>query len=194
VASNVSAMGLGQGSAKAGRPTAVIVMGVSGTGKTTVATGLAAALGWTFAEGDDFHSAANIAKMRSGHALTDEDRRPWLRAIGAWIDARLAAGDNVVLTCSALKRSYRDLLRDGRSGVRFCELDAPPALIAERLARRQGHYMPPALLPSQLAAFEPLEPDEDGVRVSVSASPERTVADALRTLELAAGSAGPPSR
>ena len=166
--------------------TAVIVMGVSGAGKTTVARGIAAATGWIFAEGDDFHPAANVVKMASGHPLTDEDRWPWLRAIGAWLDARLATGESVVLTCSALKRSYRDLLRDGRSGVRFCELDAPEAVISDRLERRQGHYMPPSLLLSQLATLEPLQPDEDGVRVAVAATPDRVVADAMLALGLVA--------
>jgi gluconokinase len=166
--------------------TAIVVMGVSGAGKTTVARGIAAAMGWIFAEGDDFHPAANVVKMASGYPLTDEDRWPWLRAIGGWLDARLAAGESVVLTCSALKRSYRDLLRDGRSGVRFCELDAPPDILSDRLEHRKGHYMPPSLLPSQLATLEPLQPDEAGVRVSVAADPDQIVADALRGLGLVA--------
>jgi gluconokinase len=164
----------------------IVVMGVSGVGKTTVAKGIAAALGWDYAEGDDFHPAANVAKMASGHALTDEDRWPWLRAIGDWMGDELQAGRSAVVTCSALKRSYRDLLRAGRPGVRFCQLDAVGGLIADRLAHRTGHYMPPSLLPSQLASLEPLQPDEPGVRVSVAAAPDRVVVNALAALGLAA--------
>jgi gluconokinase len=162
----------------------VVVMGVSGVGKTTVAKGIADAMGWDHAEGDDFHPQANVDKMASGHALTDEDRWPWLRAIGEWMGTELAAGRSGVVTCSALKRSYRDLLRDGRPGVRFCQLDAPEELIADRLSHRKGHYMPPSLLPSQLATLEPLQPDEPGVRVSVAATPEQIVIDALAGLDL----------
>jgi threonine dehydratase len=165
---------------------AIIVMGVSGSGKTTVAQGIAEAMRWTFAEGDDFHPAANVAKMAAGHPLTDEDRWPWLQAIRAWLDQQAEGGRSVVVTCSALKRSYRDLLRDGRPGIRFCELDAPSDLISDRLSLRQGHYMPPSLLPSQFATLEPLQPDEPGVRVSVAASLDVIVADALAQLGLTA--------
>jgi gluconokinase len=162
----------------------VVVMGVSGSGKSTVAVGIAQALGWAFAEGDDFHSEANKHKMASGLPLTDEDRWPWLRTIGAWMDDQLRAGRSAVVTCSALRRAYRDLLREGRPTVRFCELDAPEGLIAERLKVRRGHYMPPSLLPSQLATLEPLAADEPGVHVSVAATPEQIVRDALAALEL----------
>jgi gluconokinase len=165
-------------------PQIVVVMGVSGVGKTTVATGIAHAMGWVFAEGDDFHSEENRRKMAAGHPLTDEDRWPWLRSIGAWMDERLAAGQSAVVTCSALRRVYRDLLRENRSQVRFCELDAPPDLIAERLAHRTGHYMPPSLLPSQLATLEPLAEDEPGAHVSVAATPEDIVRNALVALHL----------
>ena len=109
-------------------------MGVSGVGKTTVATGLAAALGWTYAEGDDFHPEANVAKMAAGVPLTDEDRWPWLRSIGAWMSAEIAAGRSAVVTCSALRRSYRDLLREGRPEVVFCHLIADPDLMGERVS------------------------------------------------------------
>ena len=162
----------------------IIVMGVSGSGKTTVAKGIAEEMGWEFAEGDDFHSEANVAKMHAGHPLDDEDRWPWLRAIGAWIDEREQEGTSAVITCSALKRSYRDLLREGRAGVRFCHIDADADLIAERLAHREGHYMPPSLLPSQIATLEPLQPDEPGVRISAAATPEQVVQDALEALGL----------
>jgi gluconokinase len=162
----------------------VIVMGVSGSGKTTVAQGIADAMGWQFAEGDDFHPRANVAKMASGTPLTDEDRWPWLRAIRAWIDEQAAAGRSAVVTCSALKRSYREVLGEAQPGVRFCELDAPSGLISDRLSQRKGHYMPPSLLPSQLATLEPLEPDEPGVRVSVADTPEEIVVSALAQLRL----------
>lgn len=165
-------------------PQYIIVMGVSGGGKTTVAVGIAQAMGWEFSEGDDFHPPANVQKMASGHPLTDEDRWPWLRAIGEWIDERERAGTSAVITCSALRRVYRDLLREGRPGVRFCHVEADAELIAERLSRRQGHYMPPSLLPSQLATLEPLEPDEPGVVVSAKDTPEQVVQAALHALGL----------
>ena len=162
----------------------VIVMGVSGSGKTTVAKGIAERMGWEFAEGDDFHPRANVEKMAAGHPLTDEDRWPWLRAIGAWIDEREAEGTSAVLTCSALRRVYRDLLREGRPNVRFCHVDADADLIAERLSHRQGHYMPPSLLPSQLATLEPLQADEPGVLVSAKETPEDVVEQAIEVLGL----------
>lgn len=162
----------------------IVVMGVSGSGKSTVARGIADAMGWDFAEGDDFHSAANKAKMASGHPLTDEDRWPWLRAIAAWIAECERSERSAVVTCSALKRRYRDLLREGRPDVRFCELEAPEQVIADRLEQRRGHYMPASLLGSQLADLEPLDPDEPGTRVSVAATPEQIVRDALAALNL----------
>ena len=165
-------------------PQTIIVMGVSGSGKTTIARGIAAALGWAFAEGDDFHSPANKAKMAAGQPLTDDDRWPWLRIIAAWIDEQSAAGRSSVITCSALRRAYRDLLRDSRSGVRFCELLAPEELIADRLAERRGHFMPASLLGSQLSTLQSLQPDEPGVLVSVDGTPEQIVADALGKLGL----------
>ena len=157
-------------------------MGVSGSGKTTVARGVAQRCGWEFAEGDDLHPAANVEKMRAGVPLQDEDRWPWLRAVGAWIGEREALGRSVVVTCSALKRSYRDLLREGRPAVRFCELVVPPDVLAERLARRSGHYMPASLLSSQLATLEDLWPDEPGFRVSTLGGPDAVVAEVLRRL------------
>jgi gluconokinase len=162
----------------------VVVMGVSGSGKTTVAKGIASAMGWEFAEGDDFHSDANVAKMSAGQPLTDEDRWPWLRAIGSWLSGREASRQNAVVTCSALRRAYRDLLRAGRPDVRFCHVEADAQLIEERVTQRTGHYMPPALLPSQLATLEPLQPDEPGVTVSVAGAPEATVERALEALGL----------
>src|SRR5580698_10478573 len=137
-------------------------MGVSGTGKSTIARLLAEDLGWASAEGDDFHSAANVAKMHAGHPLTDEDRLPWLKAIADWIGVREAAGDGGVVTCSALKRSYRDLLRAGHPDVRFICLIGSHDLLEQRLEHRAGHFMPASLLDSQLDTLEPLQPDEPG--------------------------------
>lgn len=165
-------------------PVYVIAMGVSGSGKTTVAKGIAQQMGWEYAEGDDFHPEENVKKMASGHPLTDEDRWPWLKAIAAWIDERERARTSAVITCSALRRVYRDLLREGRPSVRFCHLAPDPDVIAERLAQRIGHYMPASLLPSQLATLEPLEDDEPGVVITKTESPERVVTDALCALEL----------
>ena len=164
----------------------LIVMGVSGSGKTTLGEGIAEAMGWLYAEGDDFHSQANVSKMASGVPLTDEDRWPWLRAIGTWIDEHERDGRSAVVTCSALKRAYRDLLREGRDHVRFVYLDVPQKVLEERLAKRTGHYMPPSLLPSQLSALEPLQDDEDGVVVHAHQTPEASLAEALDLLGLTA--------
>ncbi|MFZ2015464.1 MAG: gluconokinase [Nocardioides sp.] len=170
-------------------PVVVVVMGVSGSGKTTLAHALADRLHWRFQEGDDLHPAANLAKMSRGEPLTDADREPWLRALVAWIEERLAAGESGVLTCSALHRSYRDVLRAGRPQVRFCHVTVDPEVLRARLERRTGHYMPPSLLPSQLAALEPLQPDEPGVTVPGDGPAETVVEEALRRLGLA-GDAG----
>jgi len=162
----------------------IVVMGVSGSGKTTVAEGIATAMGWEFAEGDTFHSEANVAKMASGHPLTDEDRWPWLRAIGTWIEDHQRDGTSAVITCSALRRVYRDLLREGRPGVRFCHVTADPALIEDRMQHREGHFMPASLLPSQLATLEDLEPDEPGRAVSAAGTPDEVQHRALKALGL----------
>lgn len=167
-------------------PDIVVVMGVSGSGKTTVAKGIAEAMGWEFAEGDDFHPPANVEKMARGEALTDDDRWPWLRLVGDWISAREERGESAVVTCSALRRVYRDLLRDGRPHVRFCHVDAPADLLERRLDRRTGHYMPPSLLPSQLATLEPLEPDEPGVVVTTEGTAQQVLERALQALGLTA--------
>ena len=163
--------------------TTIVVMGVSGSGKTTVAEGLAAQLGWGFVEGDELHPAANVAKMAAGTPLDDDDRRPWLRRVAEVIGEHERAGTSFLLTCSALKRSYRDLLRDGHPSVWFAHVHPPEELLRERLAKRTGHYMPSSLLDSQLAVLEPLGPDEPG-RVSTGDGPvEETVADLLAALE-----------
>jgi len=144
------------------RTLTVVVMGVSGTGKTTMGKALALQEGWTFAEGDQFHPEANVAKMRQGIPLDDDDRWPWLRKIADWIGEQEAAGNSAVVACSALKRSYRDLLADGHPSVWFAHLTAPEAELDRRLRNRPGHYMPASLLPSQLETLQPLEADEHG--------------------------------
>jgi gluconokinase len=162
----------------------VIVMGVSGAGKTTVAEDLARVMGWPMAEGDDFHPPANVEKMHNGHPLTDEDRWPWLRTIAKWIGEREAEGQSSVVTCSALKRSYRDVLRDGHPSVRFCHLITDVDLIRGRIEHRAGHFMPATLLASQVATLEPLEPDENGVVVDVSGTEEDVLQAVLKALAL----------
>jgi gluconokinase len=161
-------------------------MGVSGTGKTTVARLLTEDLGWPSAEGDDFHSAANIAKMHAGHPLTDADRAPWLQAIAEWIGARETAGEGGVVTCSALKRAYRDVLRAGHPDVRFICLIGSHDLLESRLDHRSGHFMPASLLDSQLETFEPLQPGEPGATIDVSMTPAQIEAAALAALATAA--------
>jgi gluconokinase len=168
-------------------PPVLVVMGVTGTGKSTVGESLARVLGYPFAEGDDFHSAANVAKMHAGHPLTDADRAPWLRTVAAWIGDREQAGTGGVVTCSALKRSYRDELRAGHPDVRFICLVGSHDLLLARLQGRVGHFMPPSLLDSQLATLEPLQPDEPGGEVDVSGTPAETEAAALALAEKLAG-------
>jgi len=160
-------------------------MGVSGVGKSTVAQGIATVTGWPFAEGDTFHTPANVEKMHSGHPLTDEERLPWLRNIGAWMSEQIAHGSSGVVTCSALRRGYRDVLREGRPEVRFCHLAASEDLVADRLSRRTDHFMPATLLRSQYETLEPLEPDEPGVVVSIEGSSAAVLARALEALGLA---------
>jgi gluconokinase len=166
----------------------VIVAGVSGSGKTTVGSMLAGRLGWRFADADVFHPAANIAKMRAGLPLTDEDRRPWLRAIGAWMDERIEAGESAVVTCSALKRAYRDALLDGRPQVRLVFLAVDRDLVARRLTARHGHFFPLQLLDSQFEALEPVGPGERAVSIVPADDPARTVADIIAVFRLDAGS------
>jgi gluconokinase len=156
----------------------VVVMGVTGSGKTTVATELARRLGWDFTEGDDHHPAANVEKMRAGIPLDDDDRRPWLLELAGWIGAHEAEGRSCVLTCSALKRSYRALLCEGHPSVWFAHVSGPQELITERVSARTGHYMPPSLVPSQYATLEPLRPDEPGRVIPATGSAEEVV-DAL---------------
>ena len=153
----------------------VIVAGVSGSGKSTVGALLAGRLGWRFADGDDFHPAANVAKMSVGVPLTDEDRWPWLRAIGAWMDERIGHGEDAVLACSVLKRSYRDLVLDGRPAARMVFLAPDREVLARRLAARHGHFFPEQLLNSQFDALEPPAPDERVLTVVPADTPAGTV-------------------
>jgi gluconokinase len=155
-------------------PRVIVLMGVSGSGKTTIGALLAGTLGWPYAEADAFHSPANVAKMAAGQPLTDEDRWPWLRAIGAWIDDRLARGERGVVSCSALKRAYRDLLR--RPGVEVVYLRGSRDLVARRMAARQQHFFKPALLDSQFATLEEPAPDEGVVTVPIDGTPQEIVA------------------
>jgi gluconokinase len=167
-------------------PCALVVMGVSGSGKSTIAEHLAARLSWRYVDGDLFHPPANVAKMSAGHPLTDEDRWPWLRAIAAEIDRLAAAGERGVVACSALKRAYRDILVHGRDDVRIVFLDGTKDLIAKRLAARKGHFMPPGLLDSQFTTLEPPQPSERPVTVSIDAPVDGIVNDIVRQLELVA--------
>jgi gluconokinase len=157
---------------------ALVVMGVSGSGKSTIGETLAGRLGWRFEDGDRFHPASNVAKMSAGQPLTDDDRRPWLEAIADEIDRVCKAGQRMVVACSALKRAYREILLHGRNDVRIVFLDGTEALIASRLAQRKGHFMPPGLLASQFQTLEPPGPSERPITVSIDATIE-TIVDAI---------------
>ena len=175
-------------------PCALVVMGVSGSGKSTIAEKLAERLGWVFEDGDSFHPASNVAKMRAGHPLTDEDRWPWLQAIADEIDRVCKAGERAVIACSALRHAYRDVLVHGRRDVRIVFLRGTQALIADRLARRKGHFMPAGLLDSQFKTLEPPEASERPVTVSIDASVETIVEDIVRQLQLNPASRGATRR
>jgi gluconokinase len=164
-------------------PRALIVMGVSGSGKTTIGEELARRIGWRYEDADTFHPDSNVAKMSAGKPLTDEDRWPWLRAIADEIDRAVAAGERVVIGCSALRRVYRDLLVHGRNDIRIVYLDGTQDLIASRLGARRGHFMPPGLLTSQFGTLEPPTPDEHAVTVSIDAAAQTIVDDILRQLK-----------
>ena len=154
----------------------IIVMGVQGCGKSTVGRGVADALGIRFQDGDDLHSAQARAKMASGHPLTDADRLPWLMHIAQTMATALERGEVLTVACSALKRSYRDLMRDLVPSLVFVELYGDQALIAERLTHRNHEYMPAALLHSQFTTLEPLAADETGIRVELTKTPNEIVA------------------
>ena len=159
-----------------GAPCALVVMGVSGSGKSTIAEKLAERLHWNYEDGDKFHPKSNVDKMSAGHPLTDEDRRPWLQAIANEIDRQCKTGNRIIIACSALKRAYRDVLVHGRNDVRIIYLDGSRSLIAERLKKRKGHFMPPDLLESQFRALETPAPEENALTVSIN-SPINTIVE-----------------
>ncbi len=167
----------------AASPTILVIMGVSGAGKSTIGKLLADRLNWAFKEGDDLHPASNIAKMRSGIPLTDEDRAPWLANVEAWISSELSEGRSAVITCSALKRVYRDRLVQGRPNVRLVFLKGSHALIAERLKQRRGHFMPASLLASQFAALEAPGPDEPVIIDDISRTPHDQIEGIVTALD-----------
>jgi len=162
-------------------PRVIVVMGVSGCGKSTVGRVLAERLGWVFQEGDDLHPASNVAKMSAGVPLTDEDRWPWLDRVAAWIEGRLVAGESGVVACSTLKRTYRERL-SRRGGVVFAYLAVDRRTLEERLAARRAHYMPAALLASQLETLEEPGTDEGVIRVDAKLSAEAAAASVLERL------------
>lgn len=162
----------------------LVIMGVAGSGKTTTATQLSEHLGWIAAEADEFHSAANIEKMTSGVPLTDEDRWPWLSSITEWMSTQAQNGRCTIITCSALKRSYRQILAEAEGQVHFVHLHGEAVVLAERMQSRRGHFMPASLLPSQLSALEPLEADESGITVDILKSPARITEEILDRLLL----------
>ena len=164
----------------------VVLMGVSGAGKTTIGALLSQRLGWPLLDADDFHPPGNIEIMRSGIALTDEDRWPWLHAIAAWIDATRRVGNHAVVACSALKRAYREILVGERRDVAVVFLKGERELIARRLAARDGHFMPPSLLDSQFAALEEPQTDERPIVVSIAPHPRDIVETIVTKLDAAA--------
>lgn len=160
----------------------IVVMGVSGVGKSTIGAGLAKRFAFEFVEGDELHSPEEVHQMAAGHPLRDEQRIGWLRKVGQRVAAARARDDGVVTACSALRRSYRDLLREFVPDAYFVELDASKSTIHERMVARRGSFMPPSLLESQFATLEPLEPDERGVRVDVERDAHDVLDDLIRTL------------
>ena len=169
-------------------PVVLVLMGVSGCGKTTIGELLAGRLHWACEEGDSLHPPANVAKMRAGHPLDDVDRAPWLAKVADWVDARLDAGESGVITCSALRRAYRDLIARRGNGVEFVYLHGSRELIASRLNARHGHFMPPSLLDSQFATLEEPAADEPAIRVEIGAAPDLIAARIVDALGLPAGS------
>ena len=163
----------------------LVVMGVAGSGKSTLAALLAERLGWPLQEGDVLHPQANVDKMAAGQPLNDADRDPWLRLVAAWIDTRIAAGAPGIVTCSALKRAYRDVLR--RDGVRFVHLTGERYLLAQRMQERSGHFMPASLLDSQLATLEAPGADEDAITVDIALAPDAQAAAVLAWLGVDGG-------
>jgi gluconokinase len=171
------------------QPRVPVLMGVSGCGKSTIAGLLAGRLGWAFEEGDDLHPAANIAKMAAGHALDDEDRWPWLNKVAEWINGQLDNGRSGIITCSALKKSYRDVLRGEH--VVFVYLAGTRDEIERRLVARHGHFMPASLLDSQFATLEPPTPDENAITVDIAATPADQCDEIIRRLGLIPATSAP---
>jgi carbohydrate kinase (thermoresistant glucokinase family) len=161
---------------------AIVTVGVSGSGKTTVAEALARRIGWQFCDGDKFHPASNVEKMRSGTPLTDEDRWPWLHAVAAEIARQRAPGEHIVVACSALKRAYRSILVAGNADVRLIYMQGSRDLIKSRLAPRTGHYFPASLLDSQFAALEEPTADEPAIAVDIGQPVEAIVEEIVRRL------------
>jgi gluconokinase len=171
--------------------THLVVMGVAGSGKSTIAAALSKQLGWACAEADEFHPQSNIDKMSQGIPLQDEDRWPWLQEIQNWMTGKARSGQSTVLTCSALKRTYRQLLSEAEGRVLFIHLHGEADLLSQRMQGREGHFMPPTLLPSQLATLEPLTDEElaaGSLRLDISRSPQELIADILAALKLPAES------
>jgi len=159
----------------ASSPAAIVIMGVSGSGKTEIGSRLAERLGWAFRDADEFHPAENIAKMRAGVPLVDADREPWLAALAAVLERAVTEGPPLVLACSALKRGHRTRLGLPRTSIQLVHLDGPPEVIRKRIEQRAGHFMPATLLDSQLAALERPDPDENAIVVDVSSEPDAIV-------------------
>jgi carbohydrate kinase (thermoresistant glucokinase family) len=181
--------------AKSKTPAVIVVMGVSGSGKSTIASMLAHRLQWTYEDGDWFHPKSNVEKMHHGEPLTDEDRWPWLRAIAAWIDKTRQAGGHGIVACSALKRAYRDVLVGDRPDVQLVFLKGDRDLIARRIAARNGHFMPSSLLDSQFATLEEPKADERPIVVSIAPHPREIVDAVVRKLDVAATAPEPqPAR
>ena len=174
--------------------THLVVMGVAGSGKSTIAAALSKQLGWACAEADEFHPQANIDKMSQGIPLQDEDRWPWLQQIQDWMTAQARDGHSTVLTCSALKQSYRQLLSEAEGRVLFIHLHGEADLLSERMQGRAGHFMPPTLLPSQLATLEPLteaEVEAGSLRLDITRTPEELIQSILAALKLSPDQAPP---
>lgn len=163
-------------------PCALVVMGVAGSGKSTIGEALSNHLGWRYEDGDSFHPPSNVAKMKSGQPLTDDDRWPWLKAIAAEIDRCRQAGEHVIIACSALKRAYRDVLLHGRDDTRIVYLNGSHDVIADRLDHRKGHFMPAGLLDSQFATLEPPSQDERPIIVSIDADIDEIVDHIMQQL------------
>lgn len=178
----MTVMGDGAGARKVAPTRHIIVMGVSGCGKSTIAVGIAEAMELPFAEADRFHPEANVAKMAAGTPLTDQDRWPWLSDLSAWMASQADLGQSTVMACSALKRSYRDLLRSGPPSLDLVHLAGPMEVVEARMAAREGHFMPTSLLRSQYDALEPLQPDERGVVLDLQDPPDHLVSRAVEWL------------